>query len=104
MMKETLPNGPWPDIDDCRTCSKTGRCTYEHFGDRVASARCEYYPSPYHVLEQRFEQLEQVAREMYAALHINEHCSMEFIRGKGDCEWFKQKLEELGVSVDVQVL
>lgn len=50
-------------------------------------------------LEQRYQQLAEVAREMYAALHINEHCSMEFIRDKGDCEQFRNQLEELGVEL-----
>ena len=50
-------------------------------------------------LEQRYEQIVEVARKMYAALHINEHCSMEFIRDKGDCEQFRNQLEKLGVEV-----
>lgn len=44
--------------------------------------------------------LEQVARDMYAALHVNESCSLEFIADKGDCETFRARLEALGVSVD----
>ena len=48
---------------------------------------------------QRYHQLSEVAREMYAALHINEHCSMEFICDNGDCEHFKERLEELGVEL-----
>lgn len=52
------------------------------------------------VLAQRYQQLEQVVRKMYAALHINEHCSIEFIRDEGDCGMFRTMLEELGVSVD----
>lgn len=51
-------------------------------------------------LEQRCQQLEHVARDMYAALHVNEHCSLEFIADKGDCETFRARLEALGVSVD----
>lgn len=49
---------------------------------------------------ERYERLAQVAREMYAALHINEHCSMEFIPDRGDCGSFRDQLEALGVSVD----
>lgn len=51
-------------------------------------------------VEQRCQQLEQVARDMYAALHVNECCSLEFIADNGDCEAFRARLEELGVSVD----
>lgn len=52
-----------------------------------------------YVPEQRYQLLEEVARDMYAALHINEHCSMEFIRDNGDCEHFRERLEELGVEL-----
>ena len=51
-------------------------------------------------VDQRCQQLEQVARDMYAALHVNEHCSLEFIADNGDCEAFRARLEALGVSVN----
>lgn len=51
-------------------------------------------------LEQRCQRLEQLARDMYAALHVNEHCSLEFIADNGDCETFRARLEALGVSLD----
>lgn len=57
------------------------------------------YKQVRYIQEQRYQQLAGVAREMYAALHINEHCSMEFIRDKGDCEQFRNQLEKLGVEV-----
>ena len=49
---------------------------------------------------ERCQQLEQVARDMYAALHLNESCSLEFIADNGDCEAVRARLEALGVSVD----
>ncbi len=37
---------------------------------------------------------------MYAALHLNERCSLEFIADEGDCETFRARLEALGVRFD----
>lgn len=81
LIEKTLPDG----------------CAPLHFKSEEACANWKEEPLD---LKQRFEKLEQVARELYAALHINEHCSMEFIRDKGDCDYFMEKLEDLGVSVD----
>lgn len=84
-----------------RTCGTCGHsCGHEEDS-------CSYWKSRTGVparrngkaLEQRCQQLEQLARDMYAALHLNEHCSMEFIADKGDCETFRARLEALGVSV-----
>ena len=61
---------------------------------------CEDWEKTELYTEQRCQQLEQVARDMYAALHVNEHCSLEFIADKGDCETFRARLEALGGSVD----
>lgn len=61
---------------------------------------CEDWEKTELYTEQRLQQLEQLARDMYAALQLNEHCSMEFIADKGDCETFRARLEALGVSLD----
>lgn len=53
----------------------------------------------YDELKQRYRKLEQIAKDIYAALHINEHCSIEFIADCGDCDNFRDQLKELGVEL-----
>lgn len=87
-----FPNGLWPNRGDCHTCAKTGHCEYEQFGERIATARCEYRPSAYHSLEQRYKQLEQVA--MWAYEIMRDFCAPAYANE------YRDKLEALGVSVD----
>lgn len=80
------------------------RCEYfddngEHEAITKNKPACEDWIKRVLTEEERYQQLAEVARGMYAALHINEHCSMEFIRDKGDCEQFRKQLEELGVEL-----
>lgn len=81
------------ECTDCEHfCSYCGTCC-ESVPDHQDCMMPCFVPS-------RAVMLADVARDMYAALHVNEHCSMEFIADKGDCETFRARLEALGVSVD----
>lgn len=104
--KDPFPNGLWPDKGDCHTCEKYGNCAYEQFGLRWRGATCEYRPSSYHVLNQRYEQLEQVAREMLydfesaRRLSFDGHTSKALDLISLASDGYKKQLEALGMKID----
>lgn len=79
-----------------KTC---GNCEYRHSGLAMCDARpydsegCNFWKESRNSLEQRYEKLEQVAREMFRYISGETMCLAPVHR-------FSNKLTECGVSVD----
>ena len=99
-----------------RVCDTLLRCTYaesdtRYYG-RLTSPRataCGHYMERANPIEQRCQQLDQLAREMYAAIApMHVPCCEDTCLILADEGWpadacpqyFRQRLEELGVIVD----
>ena len=76
-----------------------GQEPYEHGHYRQCSLSnpCERYTARQGTLEQRYQQLEQVAKEMYRAIHRPYTLSDTKVYEKMS---FRKQLEALGVSLD----
>lgn len=84
------------ECSDCEHyCSECGTCCKSVPDHQDCMFRC-WKPSRAHAIEQRYERLAQVAREMWELVKVFELSSF----GSVDLSELREQIEALGVSVD----